>query len=504
MVNVFRGTPAVLLWASVMPVGALLQAARPFAGILTVRPRLQQRAYFNAARMDEEAPRTEPRTRAEVQLRSTTAREWDTSFRRRRLIVFIFTVLGYSAYYLVRNSIYYTAPAMVASPALGLDITAIGVITSVFPLTYGCSKFVSGVVGDVLSPSIMLTTGLALTACVNVLFGCGSTLGWFATLWALNGILQGWGGPACAKLISAWYAGGERGTYWGLWNISHNFGAFLAPLLAGTAAVHLGWRAGVWAPAAVALVISALVALAVRDSPEKMGRVSAETAWAHARGEQTEICNEIAEVRTEIGEVAELAPGAVVDVSEPSTCADATQAVAVVSTTPAATTTPRAEMDAMVGANVQSGDGMIQRLLANVLSSGRIWVLALAFLCVYLLRQGLTTWLVFYLVETQGVANFSQAAARVSGLELGGLVGSLYAGRLSDHMIARARPGQGFVGRRLLVVRGYLIGLFGALASLRTLPNVWWLQWLTVFGVGFFLYGPQVRMSTESPLGWPL
>ena len=503
MVNVFHGTPAVLLWASVMPVGALLQAARPFAGISAVRPRLQLRAYFNAARMDEKAPWTEPRIRAEVQLRSTTAREWDTSFRRRRLIVFIFTVLGYSAYYLVRNSIYYTAPAMVASPALGLDITAIGVITSVFPLTYGCSKFVSGVVGDVLSPSIMLSTGLALTACVNVLFGCGSTLGWFATLWALNGILQGWGGPACAKLISAWYAGGERGTYWGLWNISHNFGAFLAPLLAGTAAVRLGWRAGVWAPAAVALVISALVALAVRDSPEKMGRVSAETAWAHARGEQTEVGHEIAENRTEIGEIAQLAPGAVVDVSELSTGA-ATQSVAVVSTTPAATTTPRAEMDAMVGANVQSGDGMIQRLLTNVLSSGRIWVLALAFLCVYLLRQGLTTWLVFYLVETQGVANFSQAAARVSGLELGGLVGSLYAGRLSDHMIARARPGQGFVGRRLLVVRGYLLGLFGALASLRTLPNVWWLQWLTVFGVGFFLYGPQVRMSTESPLGWPL
>ena len=177
MVNVFRWMPAVL-WASVMPVGALLQAARPFAGISTVRPRLQLRAYFNAAaRMDEKAPRTEPRIRAEVQLRSTTAREWDTSFRRRRLIVFIFTVLAYSAYYIVRNSIYYTAPAMVASPALGLDITAIGVITSVFPLTYGCSKFVSGVVGDVLSPSVMLSTGLALTACVNVLFGCVSALG---------------------------------------------------------------------------------------------------------------------------------------------------------------------------------------------------------------------------------------------------------------------------------------------------------------------------------------
>ena len=172
--NEFRWMTAVLLWASVMPAGALLQAARPLAGISTVRPRLQLRAYFNAARRVEEAPRIG----AEVQRRSSTAaREWDTSFRRRRLIVFIFTVLAYSAYYIVRNSIYYTAPAMVASPALGLDITAIGVITSVFPLTYGCSKFVSGVVGDVLSPSVMLSTGLALTACVNVLFGCVSALG---------------------------------------------------------------------------------------------------------------------------------------------------------------------------------------------------------------------------------------------------------------------------------------------------------------------------------------
>ena len=99
--------------------------------------------------------------------------------------------------------------------------------------------------------------------------------------------------------------------------------------------------------------------------------MSAETAWAHARGEQTEISSEIAETGTEIAEIAEmaeLAPGAVVGMSELSTGAAtgaATQAVIVVSST--------------------RGDGMWQRLLTNVLSSGRIWVLttALAFLCVY-------------------------------------------------------------------------------------------------------------------------
>ena len=33
-----------------------------------------------------------------------TAAAWDARFRRRRLLVFVFTVIAYSAYYLVRNS----------------------------------------------------------------------------------------------------------------------------------------------------------------------------------------------------------------------------------------------------------------------------------------------------------------------------------------------------------------------------------------------------------------
>ena len=64
-----------------------------------------------------------------------------------------------------------------------------------------------------------------------------------------------------------------------------------------------------------------------------------------------------------------------------------------------------------------------------------------------------------YLLEAKGLSDYAHAAARVSGLELGGLVGSLLAGRLSDTLIARAAPDQGLVGRRLLVVRGYLVGL---------------------------------------------
>ena len=92
-----------------------------------------------------------------VKATAPVAAPWTPAFKRRRRVIFIATVVAYASFYLTRNSLYYTAPAMVASEELpAIDITSIGVITSVFPLFYGFSKFVSGVVGDVLSPRAML------------------------------------------------------------------------------------------------------------------------------------------------------------------------------------------------------------------------------------------------------------------------------------------------------------------------------------------------------------
>ncbi len=44
---------------------------------------------------------------------------------------------SYACYYLTRNSLTYTAPVMVADPTLGMDITQIGAMTSIFPIAYG-------------------------------------------------------------------------------------------------------------------------------------------------------------------------------------------------------------------------------------------------------------------------------------------------------------------------------------------------------------------------------
>ena len=76
------------------------------------------------------------------------ARDTRVRYTRCRFIVFVLTTICYAVYYITRVSINFVAPSMLSSPGLDIDITSIGYITTVFPIFYGCSKLVSGVVGD--------------------------------------------------------------------------------------------------------------------------------------------------------------------------------------------------------------------------------------------------------------------------------------------------------------------------------------------------------------------
>lgn len=60
--------------------------------------------------------------------------------------------------------------------------------------------------------------------------------------------------------------------------------------------------------------------------------------------------------------------------------------------------------------------------------------------------------------QVKGVADAGSAAVRVSGMELGGLFGSLLAGRLSDFLV-RKFPNDGAVGKRVQVGAGSCIGV---------------------------------------------
>lgn len=366
--------------------------------------------------------------------------EYPADFIRRRWITFLGIVLGYSCFYLTRNSLTYTAPAMVADKMLGLSMTDIGALTSIFPIMYGTSKFLSGVLGSRTSPRFLLAGGLMATAIMNVLFGFSTSMLWFAAFWSVNGMLQGLGAPGCARILTSWYAAKERGTYWGMWNIAHNMGGFLAPILAGTAAKLYGWQWGMFAPGIVGLLMGGFILLGVRDSPQAAGFLPVEV------------------VKQNIA--APKAAGTGSDVSE------------------------------------EKKESLIDLLVTDVLKNPYVVGLALTYFFVYVVRQGVTSWFVFYLLQVKGVADAGAASLRVSGLELGGLVGSLLAGKLSDILISKAKPGQGTVGKRIQVVIAYTIGVAAMLVAFAATPaTMGWAQWASVFMIGFFLYGPQMMIG---------
>lgn len=351
-----------------------------------------------------------------------------------RWLTFFGIVLGYSCFYLTRNSLTYTAPAMVQDAALGIGMTEIGTMTSIFPIAYGTSKFVSGVLGSRTSPRALLAGGLAVTALLNIAFGSSASLVWFCTFWAMNGTLQGVGAPCCARILTAWYAAKERGTYWGMWNIAHNMGGFAAPILAGTACKLWGWRWGMYAPGIVGLAMAGLILVGVRDSPEGTGFLPVEAKKEAA---------------------------------------------------PSPTAAPTAEKESLVAL-----------LVNDCLKNPYVVGLALTYFFIYVVRQGVTSWFVFYLLQVKGVPDAGAASLRVSGLELGGLFGSLVAGKLSDVLINSSAGRGGNVGKRIQVVIAYTLGIAAMLVAFAATPaHLSWLQWATVFMIGFFLYGPQMMIG---------
>jgi sugar phosphate permease len=98
-----------------------------------------------------------------------------------------------------------------------------------------------------------------------------------------------------------------------------------------------------------------------------------------------------------------------------------------------------------------SAGGGMMAALKSVMQQPAVWALAFTYFFIYVVRQGVTSWLVFYLMAEKGAADAGSAALTVSGLELGGLAGSTVAGLLSDRAIRGAKQGAGLVGKRIQV-----------------------------------------------------
>lgn len=288
--------------------------------------------------------------------------------------VFYSMYVGYALYYLTRMSFTFTMPSIIQD--LGFDKGQLGFLSSVLSISYGLSKFVSGILGDKTNPRYFMAIGLVATGICNILFGLSSSLLFFAIFWGLNGWFQGFGWPSCARLLTHWYSQSERGRWWSIWNTSQHVGGAIVPLAIAYYAQFYGWRtAMIFAGASVFLGAIFLVNR-LTDTPQSHGLPPIE------------------KFRSDY----------------PST--------------------PSKEQERELTAK--------EILFGYVLNNPYVWILGLSYFFVYIVRMAVNVWTVLYLVESRGYSQLG-AGSVVFWFEMGGILGSIAAGWSSDRIFGGNR-----------------------------------------------------------------
>ncbi len=197
----------------------------------------------------------------------------DGTYKRLRLQVFLGIFIGYAGYYLVRKNFSLVMPDLIDQ---GFSRGSLGVISAAVSLSYGLSKFLMGGVSDRSNARVFISLGLLLSGLTIFSFGTipllTSSVAIMFFVMFVNGWFQGMGWPASGRVMVHWFSTKERGTKMAIWNVAHNVGGGLVgPLAIMGVAIFGDWQSKLYFPAMIAIVVSFVAYLLVRDTPQSCG-----------------------------------------------------------------------------------------------------------------------------------------------------------------------------------------------------------------------------------------
>ncbi len=359
----------------------------------------------------------------------------DRRYRRWRLQIFAVTWLAYASFYFVRKSFAVAKVAFDDDATIRFTKEQMGQVDAAYLATYSLGQFLWGPLSDRFGARRVVLLGMGLAILTAVLSGMSTALMMFVVLAVTQGIAQSSGWSPLVKNMSSWFSFRERGTVMGVWCTNFAVGGFVASILAGTAiaiaarwpwAERMGaWRFGFFVPAAVLFGVWVLFFLLQRDKPEDVGLPPIE----QYHGEPQQV--------------------------------------------------------------VEKGDRPSDepegswKIVAEVLQSPVVWMLAIGYFSLKLTRYTFLFWGPKYVNETLG-SGASEAAWISALFEIGGPLGVFVSGYLSDRL---------FQSRRVPIA---IISL-GLLGAVLYLANQWTLGKVGVgvffFFAGFFLFGPDAILS---------
>ncbi|EKO3590229.1 hexose-6-phosphate:phosphate antiporter [Vibrio metschnikovii] len=297
---------------------------------------------------------------------------WFKPFIQSYLVVFI----GYMAMYLVRKNFNIAQNDLIST--YGLSMTELGLIGLGFSITYGIGKTVVSYYADGKNtkqflPFMLILSGIAMLGFSFSLGGGSVSLFLMIAFYSLSGLFQSTGGPSSYSTITKWTPRNKRGSYLGLWNMSHNVGGAGAAGVALFGANYLfdGHVIGMFVfPSLLAIVIGFIGLRYGSDSPE-----------AYGLGKVEELFNEA--------------------ISEEDTAAE------------------------------ENHMTQWQIFVEYILKNKVIWLLCFANIFLYVVRIGIDQWSTVYAFQELGLSK-EVAISGFTMFEVGALVGTLMWGYLSD------------------------------------------------------------------------
>ena len=157
----------------------------------------------------------------------------DKKYNKMRRQLFIGIFVGYAGYYLIRKNFAIAMPDLIKQ---GFTKTELGFALSFLSISYGLSKFLMGNVSDRSNVKFFMPIGLLLSAIIMIIMGvmpfATSSILIMSILLFLNGWFQGMGWPPSGRTMVHWFSLTERGTKMAVWNVAHNVGGAIMPILA--------------------------------------------------------------------------------------------------------------------------------------------------------------------------------------------------------------------------------------------------------------------------------
>lgn len=159
-----------------------------------------------------------------------------------RRVIFVAATVGYGLFYVCRLSLSVTKGGLVDSGTLAP--AQLGWIGSALLWSYAVGKLVNGFLADRFDLRRFASLGLLASAAVNLALGFSSGFWLFYALWLVNGWVQSMGAPAFVVSLVRLFHPQERGSYYGMWSVSHHLGEAASFAVTAALVAHQGWRAG--------------------------------------------------------------------------------------------------------------------------------------------------------------------------------------------------------------------------------------------------------------------